>query len=534
MNNATGLAFSPLDINLWHPTTRRGGDTGAGGRSMYFGFEQSGATTYGGYSAVNGQYGAVSANWQADLSSNTAIPNTYNLPGGAYGSVSTNSFSLQGYDYTDKPTLYFNYWLQTQDASGGAMRDSARVLVSLDGGNSWELLASNNGSRGLEIAGFPSVSSRITGGGAPGGSPVNQKVQELFDTANWRQARIDLGEFAGQSDIRLRFEFSTAGRFDTTQRDAAGNLLNSYVDNAVQPGAGFIPNSTGDFNSSQRGQNNAFEGFYFDSLIVGFAERGEQVSGAGVQTAFFDVATPGAPAVPTQVLQGPYQLEIRRGAEYSGYQTFDTNTRLVPELSTSLFSGPGSVYGPRGGDRNASRQQGQFIIENNIVSDAGTYGISIDAGGRDGLSNTPHPGVARNFATLNAARLVPGVVAVNNVIAGSGTAGILFSGDPNTGNVPTAVVPYGRIVNNTIVGRSTQTSQDVVVTFSKLNGVAATDTGVYRADLGSVFRSISSITVRDNSNLLGARRSNPVPKEAMAPVTAVRTSPSPGWCSFVR
>ncbi len=41
-------------------------------------------------------------------------------------------------------------------------------------------------------------------------------------------------------------------------------------------------------------------------------------------------------------------------------------------------------------------------------------------------------------------------------------------------------------------------------------------------------------TIRAPGRVAGARRSNPVPKEAMAPVTAVRTSPSPGWCSFVR
>jgi hypothetical protein len=30
VSQATGLAFSPLDVNLWHPTTRRGGDAGHG------------------------------------------------------------------------------------------------------------------------------------------------------------------------------------------------------------------------------------------------------------------------------------------------------------------------------------------------------------------------------------------------------------------------------------------------------------------------------------------------------------------------
>jgi hypothetical protein len=103
---ARGLAFSPLDINLWHPTTRRGGDAGGGGTSMYFGFEEyvAGNPPYGGYAPVNGQYGANFASWQEDLSSNPAIGNNYNLPGGAYGSLTTNPFSLQGYTYTDKPT----------------------------------------------------------------------------------------------------------------------------------------------------------------------------------------------------------------------------------------------------------------------------------------------------------------------------------------------------------------------------------------------------------------------------------------------
>ena len=41
-------------------------------------------------------------------------------------------------------------------------------------------------------------------------------------------------------------------------------------------------------------------------------------------------------------------------------------------------------------------------------------------------------------------------------------------------------------------------------------------------------------TIRAFGRVAGARRSNPAPKEAMAPVTAARTSPSPGWCSLVR
>jgi hypothetical protein len=47
-------------------------------------------------------------------------------------------------------------------------------------------------------------------------------------------------------------------------------------------------------------------------------------------------------------------------------------------------------------------------------------------------------------------------------------------------------------------------------------------------------RSTRHTTNRPPRRVAEARRSNPVPKEAMAPVTAVRMSPSPGWCSFVR
>ena len=82
--------------------------------------------------------------------------NTYNMPAGALGKLQSNAFSLAGYDAKDKPTLYFNYFLNTEDyggATGGSnvggdgtnpFRDSARVFVSSNDGTTWELLATNN------------------------------------------------------------------------------------------------------------------------------------------------------------------------------------------------------------------------------------------------------------------------------------------------------------------------------------------------------------------------------------------------------
>jgi hypothetical protein len=539
LTKTTGLAFSPLDVNLWHPTTNRSVDAGhgitasndglrgatTGGTSMYFGFEnaQAGSPTYGGYSKVNGQYGVVSPTWQADLSNNAAIPNTYNLPGGAYGSLTTNAFSLLNYDSTDKPTLYFNYFLDTPSTASktNGMRDSARVFASVDGGLTWELVATNNtatstaNTENAELPVAPSASSQVTG-------YTNQKVQQLFAGTGWRQARIDLGDYAGQGDVRLRFDFSTAGELDAadawrTSRpvaaDAAAATTLSFADvsnlfvgltllspsgaplglvTAVDPVANTVEldtavtlaqndvvtfvdatgtsklndiaglaNTTGDFTSPQRGQDNAHEGFYVDDIVVGFAERGEMVTNAPAgQTDFFDTRTQLKGNV-SQVLQGSYQLELRHGSEYAAagsiYQTFDTNDPLLPQFGTS------SIYGAGVGDQNIQRQQGQFVIENNLISSAGGYGISIAAGARDGESNMPHPGVPRNLPVLNNSRLVPGVVVVNNVISTSGTGGILFSGDAATGNVPTAAVAFGRIVNNTFYGGTKPKGTGIVV-----------------------------------------------------------------------
>jgi hypothetical protein len=522
----TGIAFSPLDFNLWNPTTARGGEAGhgvpaaadgsrdavAGGQSMYFGLQEFDTTP---------QFGVMTAAVHQDLTAGAAIGSSsgrqgnYNLPGGAYGSLTTNAFSLAGYEYADKPTLYFTYFLETQGASSrtdpDGMRDSARALISTDGGLTWSLLATNNSvtstadTTDAELPAFASVSSKIS-------TNANQHVQQLFDgTGAWRQARVDLGQFAGSASIQLRFDFSTAGEFDATQPWSASRttqaavaasdvvVLDSVADLQVGDavaGKGIPANvtvaavdaatnevtlsgpvtlpaaavlsftsasrllnniadkagTTGNFTNAERGQQNDFEGFYIDDIIVGFAERGEMVTGAAAsQTDFFALSTPpNSNTVPVQTLFSEYQLEIRRGTDHlmdgQVYQVFDTNTGLIGANSRAL--GIGDVLG----DANLPREQGSFVIENNLISNAGGYGILVDAAGRDGESDMPHPGVARNLPVLNGSRLVAGTVIANNVIAASGTAGILFSGDTNTGPGPAAVVPFGKIVNNTIFG----------------------------------------------------------------------------------
>jgi hypothetical protein len=514
--NFTGLAFSPIDVNLWRATTVRGAEAGHGVTvaldhtrdagatvakgitekdghvSVYYGFDTSKGVAADGTQLR--QLGVVSQTWAADLQSNigTSIANlpvpstilsdpnartfvgssfvfvtstsqlslgmTVSGPGipagatitaigtdflgnplielsedatasgspvtltftGSSQTITTLPFSLAGYTYQDKPTLYFNYRIESGAGSTG-------VQLSTDGGTNWTDIATNKHARStLDLAdeilpAFPSVSSRI-------GLLPNQLVQELFENTGWRQARIDIGEFAGAADIRLRVNFTP-------------------VANA----------------------NGKAEGLYIDDFIVGFAERGEVVTGANPgQTGFFAVGTPVSFTTPQQNLQGPYQLEIRRGTEFGKLTAIDspavqlqpadmidTQEALVRGLantSTEAYVNPGSQLR---GDDNQPREQGQFIIESNAITSASTYGIRIDAAAREAGTNAPLPGAVRNLPVLNANRLVPGVAVMNNIVSTSGQAGILFSGDPNAGAGATAAVPFGRIVNNTIYGGPT-------------------------------------------------------------------------------
>ena len=421
---ATGLAFSPLDINLWHPTDNRGNDLGhgineapdnsrdngvPGGTSMYFGLEKYVFDApYSGYNpnGGDGQFGVTGQgvfNWQQELTSNSTIGGNYNLPGGAYGSLVTNSFSLAGYGGTDKPTLYFNYFLATQDAQGNndssGMRDSARVFISTDRGLTWEVVATNNQQRSDLDTNNAELPNTLTASSAAGTSS-NQAVQELFDNSgSWRQARVDLATWAGKSNIQLRFDFSTSGAMDLTAKRttpdetktvtsvagttvtlnsvsglrvgmivtgrgiagdrtiqaitsatqvtlsggvtlAAGDTLNFY-DIANRDVNNILGQANcGNFLNPDRGANNQHEGFYIDDIIVGFAERGEMVTGPGSATSMFDISTPVAKTYPQQSPSGPFQLEIRRGTEYAVQlddtksdiairSTIDTNDSLV-------------------------------------------------------------------------------------------------------------------------------------------------------------------------------------------------------------
>lgn len=302
-----GLAFSSLDSNLWHATTTHGSDpatdvlpagTDVGNTSFYFGLEQANIHTLDDPLALQSAYWQTGATQfsEGELTFRdggapyTGNPRaysrvqggagggSYNLPGGALGSLTTREFDLSAYSASDKPTLYFNYAADDENANstlnpndggnlngGGRMRDSFRVFASSDGAN-WTLLGTNNSLRSTAVssptdpnAELPIVPS--VNGGQYENDRVNQQVQELFDptgtpsilpipgaattVGDWRQARVDLGDFAGKSGVQIRFDFSTAGSMGIGAINQGGVYLAGVAASKLQDLQQFAIDGTG-------------------------------------------------------------------------------------------------------------------------------------------------------------------------------------------------------------------------------------------------------------------------------------------------
>lgn len=217
----TGLAFSTLDVNLWHRTNNQGTEPGHGSpvtvdgariqgdgqNSLYFGFDPQGNVV------ANSQPG----DWTGEYTPDRSV-GTYDFPGGAQGQVESYGFDLTGYAAEDVPLLYFNYLLDTEDANalidaGAQARDSFRVYISSEQNRNWTLAATNNDPRGIAGNDFTDGEDEIDIGssGYVDEDGIYQFVQILQDVNDWRQARVSLSPWAGHNDVRIRFDFNTAG-----------------------------------------------------------------------------------------------------------------------------------------------------------------------------------------------------------------------------------------------------------------------------------------------------------------------------------
>lgn len=237
IGDVQGLAFGTNQFNLWHPSTARATDPGhginpsfdvnmariprenddafnsrlIGGASFYFGMDSAindiTRVIPGGPDYAKGDVFTRTANGLQ--LGNTQVLNSYGVPGGAYGSITSNTFNLQGYSAADKPVLYFNYFINT--GSGSASRpdnEGVKVYASTDG-VTWKLLATTNTVANNNLSGVQQLYKNSTIDGLP-------VTNETADDLVWRQARIELNDFAGKANVQLRFDFSSSGSMGST------------------------------------------------------------------------------------------------------------------------------------------------------------------------------------------------------------------------------------------------------------------------------------------------------------------------------
>ena len=190
------------------------------------------------------------------------------------------------------------------------------------------------------------------------------------------------------------------------------------------------------------------------------------------------------------------------------------NTLAVPLADTEQ-----DVQYTLQGDLWTVMDQGEDIIEQASILNSAEYGVDVRGGptgtqrrdgGPAGADRRRSLGAPLSTAVLRAVdanSLVPGIMIENNVIADSGTGGVLFSGEASGNGGTQAAAPFGRIVNNTIYGGAQTTAQH------KRSPAPASPScparrgqrtpprrAVYRSNL-SAFKlgTITSLTIADNS-----------------------------------
>lgn len=171
------LEFGPLDQNLWHRSSifddRGNADTGG---------DDVNGDNVGDFGGTAGwHFGFEGADQPGNWSNRVIADRNDNLffPGGAEGALESSTFDLSRFSASDAPRLYFSYRVHAGDDL-----DNLRVYAAA-GDQTWRRLSINT-----------SAATTTTG---------------LFDSGEWRQARVALDNFAGRSDVRLRFEFTTGG-----------------------------------------------------------------------------------------------------------------------------------------------------------------------------------------------------------------------------------------------------------------------------------------------------------------------------------
>ena len=214
------------------------------------------------------------------------------IPEDMRGELITNPFSLLGYSPEDKPVLYFNYLL---DADAAVDIDVVSVSIIQGNGLTQPLVMKGSGLT-LPAAGTEAV---------------------------WRQARVELDDFANMDNLRLLFSFDSGDSVSST-----------------------------------------FEGFFLDDIIIGFAERGEMVSNA-LNDPTFSI-NPDANQT-TDALTGAYQLEIRTAT--------DPGPSQIPEIAQEYPEDPADTAARKKNSEQLTRTfdtNERFVQQTTIVPPSGS------------------------------------------------------------------------------------------------------------------------------------------------------------------
>ncbi len=151
------------------------------------------------------------------------MADTYNFPGGALGVLESEPISLANVSTADAPQFYFTYYSTVEDVLTNDLvaQDVLRVRVMGDDGV-WRSVAVNN--------------ERLPRGV---GDPLQNIYNNDATQTSWRQARINLTPFVGNSELRFRFEFSTGDGLGSTR----GAEMRAIAANQLRDGQTFVVNN---------------------------------------------------------------------------------------------------------------------------------------------------------------------------------------------------------------------------------------------------------------------------------------------------
>ncbi len=486
LGTVRGIDFSSLDVNLWHVSNNRAGDAGhgrpvtpdgirptnqAGGNSLYFGLETSNNN-------VGDGAGEVVGNWRGSFNL-TGLQDSYNLPGGAKGAVESNPIDLSSYSTFDKPMLYFNYFLDTDNTNSAnsenappSMLDSLRVYGELPDGTSILLATNNSADDGDSTNGNNEIDPDATGGNADiFGKAV--KPQVLYDIGDggaptsWRQARVNLSALAGLPSVVLRFEFTSQGSYNSSDPLRGGVELKILPGHQISDGDTL--SITGpDPLSTTVPPANFSRTFEFDLGLVLNIPSGKSIT-VGNQlivegrTFTFVTGTAGANQISFNVNDTPNILAAKVSAALAadGFSVFTNSTSpniLNVQSGTRALTGaiPSSVNG---------------LASSVIVSQAGTSAASL-------ILDLP----AGNLITNNSTLTIQGLVYTFKTASSGGLREIIYAtGDTATqirDKVRTALQVGGRFIATPAAGatpRLTISSGTTIVTLPGVHSSSVPD-----------------------------------------------------------